>query len=201
LKSERWAVLISGRGSNLAALLELREEIDIRLVVSSSARALGLLRAKRAGVATALTPMTPATKPGAEPGVMKIDWVALHALLKAARVTHVFLAGFMKIVPASFVAKFPAGHLVNLHPSLLPLYPGLDSIERAFKDGTNIGVTVHEVIEQVDAGKIILQRRTLTAGESKLYSPAVSLEQAEFLVHVDEQRVIREAIRRWHPSK
>ena len=192
-----WAVLISGRGSNLGALLELREEIDIRLVVSSNARAPGLLRAKRAGVPTALTPTVPATSAGAKPGARKIDWPALRAQLRTAGVTHVFLAGFMKIVPPSFVASFAPGHIVNLHPSLLPSYPGLNSIERAHADGAAIGVTVHEVVEEVDAGKVILQRRTLTTTELRAYS----LAQAEFLVHVDEQRLIKEAIRRWQPNR
>lgn len=182
---KRWGVLISGRGSNLAALLDTRPETDLRLVVSSSAQAYGLLRAKRAGVPTALAPTLPNSK--------KIDWSALDKMLREARVTHVFLAGFMKVIPASFVDAW-VGRIVNLHPSLLPTYPGLNSIERAYADGAAIGLTVHEVTAEVDAGKIIYQRRSLKPHEIHEYS----LDSVEFKVHVDEQRAVKEAIRRWN---
>jgi len=184
MNSKRWAVWISGRGSNLAALLELRDEIDVRLVVSSTPKAYGLLRARRAGVPTMLTPFLPETK--------KIDWPELGRVLRARGVTHIFLAGFMKIVPASFVAEWQ-GRIVNLHPSLLPKYPGLRSIERAYEDGADIGITVHEVNEEVDAGKVICQRRCLKADEVREYS----LREVEFFVHVDEQRTVKEVARRW----
>lgn len=184
MSSKRWAVLISGRGSNLAALLELREEIDIRLVVSSSAQAYGLLRARRTGVPTQLTPFVSGTK--------KIDWTELNRVLRAHGITHIFLAGFMKIVPESFVAEW-RGRIVNLHPSLLPKYPGLKSIERAYEAGDSIGITVHEVNEEVDAGDVICQRRCLNAAEVREYS----LREVEFFVHVDEQRTVKEVARRW----
>lgn len=185
---KRWGVLISGRGSNLAALLETRDEVDLRLVVSSSPTAYGLLRARRAGVAVAATPLVlnPAT------GKKKIDWTALDQVLRKAGVTHIFLAGFMKVIPASFVEAW-AGRIVNLHPSILPEYPGLNSIERAFHDGAAIGLTVHEVTAEVDAGKIISQRRSLNPHEIREYS----LDAVEFQIHVDEQRAVKEAIRRW----
>lgn len=185
MKRPTWAVLISGRGSNLAALLELRDEIDIRLVISSRANAPGLLRARRAGIPTLLTPFIQGTK--------KIDWDFLYTELKSALVTHVFLAGFMKIVPPAFIARFPAGSIVNLHPSLLPAYPGLNSIERAHSEGTELGATVHEVVAEVDAGKIICQRHTLS-GQALAACP---FPEAEFLVHVDEQRIIKETLRKW----
>lgn len=191
MNRRRWAVLISGRGSNLAALLDLRDEIDIRIVMSSEPKAYGLLRARRAGVPTALTPMVEvATKSGQKK--LRIDWPQLEAELHRAGVTHIFLAGFMRIVPADFISRWQ-GRILNLHPSLLPQYPGLDSIARAFNERASIGVTVHEVNEEVDAGEIICQRHSLNAEELKNYS----LASAEFLVHVDEQRVVKEAIRRW----
>lgn len=182
---KRWGILISGRGSNLAALLETREHNDIRLVVSSKSTAYGLLRARRAGVPTALTPLKPGTK--------RIDWLALDSLLREAGVTHIFLAGFMKVLPSDFVERW-AGRMINLHPSLLPLYPGLESIERAHADGTAIGITIHEVTAEVDAGEILLQRRSVDSNAAR----RMSLEQAEFLVHVDEQRAVKEAIERWN---
>lgn len=200
---KHWAVLISGRGSNLAALLECRDEIDLRLVVSSEAGACGLVRARRAGVPTCVTPYRPddnRTSGGAVPGAPrprpKIDWVALDEQLRARGITHLFLAGFMRIVPTSFIAKWNS-RILNLHPSLLPAYPGLRSIERAFTDGSDLGVTVHEVTPQVDAGTIVRQRRSLNAGQVRAYAQSSSFQFAEFLVHVDEQRVVKEAIRRW----
>lgn len=185
----RWAVMISGRGSNLASLLECREEIDIRLVVSSSAEATGLLRAKRAGVPTEVTPMMA----GSKPGTRKIDWDATIGLIDRSGANHLFLAGFMKLVPAKLIERFSPGRIVNLHPSLLPAYPGLKSIERAYADRHDLGCTVHEVIEEVDAGKVLCRRRTLAGGDCG----SVRAESAEFLVHVDEQRIVREVFRRW----
>jgi phosphoribosylglycinamide formyltransferase 1 len=185
----RWGVLISGRGSNLGALIDARATcgdsfFDLRLVLSSSPLASGLLRARRAGIPTDLIPYAAGTK--------KIDWVALDRRLRKEGVTHLFLAGFMKIVPASFVENW-RGRILNLHPSLLPLYPGLGSIEKAYSDGAPMGLTVHEVNEEVDAGQIVLQRVTTGKDQSR----DRSLETAEFYVHIDEQRAVKEAVEKW----
>lgn len=201
MRRPRWAVMISGRGSNLAALLELRDEIDIRLVVSSSPKAFGLLRARRAGVPTMLAPHLAApnatfgARSGATSGAKKIDWVKLDEMLRAQGVTHIFLAGFMKVVPGSFVELW-RGRIVNLHPSLLPSYPGLDSISRALGEHADLGCTVHQVTEEVDAGEILVSRRCLRGPETVGFAP----ELAEFLVHVDEQRLVKETLRRWMPD-
>jgi phosphoribosylglycinamide formyltransferase-1 len=171
LLKKRWAVFISGTGSNLGALLEQRGSVDLRLVVSSSSQAHGLLKAKRAGVPTLIL-----SKP--------IDWQSLLVSLKEFNVNAIFLAGFMKIIPQSFIEDFK-GFIVNLHPSLLPAYPGLQSIEKAFQDQKPLGVSVHAVIPEVDAGEILLQRRTEAHEDFK---------NTEFLVHVSEQRLVREVI-------
>lgn len=184
-----WAVLISGRGSNLSRLLDDLDEVPIKLVVSSDAQAGGLWRAKRMGIETALTPLESyVTKSGV--AKERIDWAKLTEDLRSRGITHVCLAGFMRIVPASFVADWE-NRLINLHPSLLPEYPGLESIERAYADQADIGVTVHFVNEEVDAGKIISQRRCLKKQDVSRYS----LDLTEFLVHVTEQRLLREAVR------
>ncbi len=175
----RWAVLISGRGSNLGALLDLRDGVDVALVVSSSPSAYGLLRARRAGVPTRVLPRP-------------IDWPALDAELRALGVTHVFLAGFMRIVPETFVVAWE-NRLVNLHPSLLPKYPGLKSIERAFAADDDVGVTVHAVDAGVDTGPIVARRRSLNRPKGRGYS----LELAELQVHIDEQRLVREVALKW----
>ena len=182
LPMRRWGVLISGRGSNLGALIDARaQNLDLRIVISSSRDAVGILRARRAGIAAEVAAV--------REGTNKIDWVALDQRLVAAGVNHVFLAGFMKIVPPSFIAKW-RGRIVNLHPSLLPTYPGLHSIERAYNEKAPMGLTIHEVNEEVDGGEIICQR--LTRAEN------VAFDAAEFLVHVDEQRTIQEAAVRWN---
>lgn len=184
-----WAVLISGRGSNLSSLLDHLDELPIKLVLSSSAEAGGLWRAKRMGVEAALVPTEIyRTKDNIEK--RRIDWPKLTAVLRSRGITHVCLAGFMKIVPASFVADWE-NRLINLHPSLLPAYPGLESIERAHADKQDIGVTVHFVNEEVDAGRVISQRRCLKKREVSRYS----LDLTEFLVHVTEQRILRDAVR------
>ncbi len=173
----RLAVLISGRGSNLASLLEHADEIDVQLIVSSNDSADGLLKARRAGVATFIL-------------AKKIDWDQLDLELARHRITHICLAGFMKIVPRNFVANW-RGRMINLHPSLLPKYPGLESLSAAHEAGDDIGVTVHEVDEGVDTGKIILQRRCLMSAETKGYS----LAHAEFVAHVTEQRLLTRVVR------
>ena len=201
---------------------------DIALVVSSSPKAYGLLRAKRAGLRTRLTPLCDASPNLQNPSKVskKIDWDALDLELRTGGITHIFLAGFMKVIPAQFVKAW-TGRIINLHPSLLPSYPGLHSIERAMNDGVPIGITIHEVVAEVDAGKILLQRRTFgplddcapgnrlsqssdydaSAASRSLYelpirgySPYDSANEIETRVHIDEQRAVKEAILKWKSS-
>lgn len=170
---KRWAVFISGTGSNLGALLDLRSEVDIRLVISSSKKALGLLKARRSGVPTLVL-----DRP--------INWKQLLEKLNQYSINAIFLAGFMKVVPAEFIKNF-SGLILNLHPSLLPEYPGLESIKRAYEDQANMGCTIHHVVPEVDAGPIIRQKKT---------SRYNSLEDSEFAVHIAEQSLVREVVLR-----
>lgn len=172
-----WAVFISGRGSNLQALLDLRADVEIRLVVSSSAKAPGLLRARRQGVPTLVLPK-------------KIDWTALDVELRERGITHLFLAGFMKIVPAEFVDRW-TNRILNVHPSLLPAYPGLHALEISHAEGAEMGVTVHVVTAGMDEGPRLLQRRCLRKGHSQ------SLETARIEIARTEQKLVREAVARW----
>lgn len=168
---KRWCVMISGTGSNLNALLN--SGANIALVVSSTPNAFGLLKARRYGIPTLIL-----SRP--------IDWGGLLEDLKRYRIDNIFLAGFMKIVPESFLKSF-WGTIVNLHPSLLPKYPGLDSIQKAFQNNDELGCTVHHVIPAVDSGEIIFQRRVPTLS---------TLEGSEFMVHISEQRLVTEAVKR-----
>ena len=182
MRARRWSVFISGRGSNLAAALDGRRECeglyDVALVVSSSDEAAGLARARRDAVPTLVLPG-------------KIEWPELTRTLRGRGVTHILLAGFMRIVRPEFCREW-AGHLFNLHPSLLPSYPGLDSIARARADGRDVGATIHEAIEAVDAGRIHFQRRSISGADAL----GASENDVEFRVHVDEQRLVRHALER-----
>ncbi len=171
----KWAIFISGRGSNLAAAIDEVGE-DIKLVVVSSPKASGLLRAKRAGVSILQLPRP-------------INWPQLTRELKERQINKIFLLGFMKIVPLEFIQSF-SDSIFNLHPSLLPLYPGLDSIKRAYEDGANIGISVHRVIPEVDAGEILLQKTSFDRSRDE----KLSLEVTELKVHQDEQLLVRKAI-------
>jgi phosphoribosylglycinamide formyltransferase 1 len=147
------AVLISGEGSNLQALLDSvhgQHGIEIVGVVSSRAEARGLERAKRAGVETAVFSLAD------EPDRAKRD-EELATWLEARGVELVVLAGFMELLTPAFIRRF-SGRIVNVHPALLPAFPGLGAIEQALEHGVKVaGVTVHFVDEGVDSGPIILQ--------------------------------------------
>jgi phosphoribosylglycinamide formyltransferase 1 len=151
--SFRVAVLISGEGSNLQALLESvqgRDGIEIVAVASSRAEARGLERAERAGVETAVFSLAD------EPDRERRD-DALAGWLEERRVELVVLAGFMELLTPAFIRRF-AGRIVNVHPALLPAFPGLGAIEQALEHGVKVaGVTVHFVDEGVDSGPILLQ--------------------------------------------
>ncbi len=147
------AVLVSGRGSNLQALLDRSAagaRFRIGLVVSDRADAGALARAAAAGV--------PARIVRARAGELRAGFgVRLDAALAGAGIDLVCLAGFLRILGSGFVARW-RGRLLNVHPSLLPAYPGLDTHARALRDGAlRHGCTVHWVRPAVDAGPIIAQ--------------------------------------------
>ena len=149
---KRVAVLISGRGSNLQALLDARQDTyDIVLVVSNVPGAAGLDRAREAGVEA----LTLDHKPyGKDREAFERD---LDHLLVLRNIEIVALAGFMRVLTPFFVRAW-AGRLVNIHPSLLPKYPGINTHARALEAGDAAhGATVHLVVEEVDAGEIIGQ--------------------------------------------
>jgi phosphoribosylglycinamide formyltransferase-1 len=147
-------ILISGRGSNLGAILravqDKRLEARVRVVVSNRPAAAGLELAQAAGVASAVLPH------GKFPDRASYD-AALVTLLREHHVDTVALAGFDRILGGVFLRAFP-GRVVNIHPALLPAFPGLHAQRQALEFGARIaGVTVHFVDEQVDHGPIIGQ--------------------------------------------
>jgi phosphoribosylglycinamide formyltransferase 1 len=149
----RVAVLVSGAGTNLQALLDTvhgRHGIEIVAVGSSNPAAGGLARAERAGVSTAVFPMADHADRAARDRALG-DW------LEANSADLVVLAGFMELLDPTLVRRF-AGRMINVHPALLPAFPGVRAIEQALDYGVKvIGVTVHFVDEGVDTGPIILQ--------------------------------------------
>jgi phosphoribosylglycinamide formyltransferase-1 len=174
VRKTRWAVWISGTGSNLGALLEMSDFCEVGLVVSSKKTAAGLLKAKRAMVRTLILEKN-------------VDWESLHKLHLENQIDAIYLAGFMKIVPPVFIDKWK-NRIVNVHPSLLPDYPGLESIERAYQDGNALGATVHRVVKEVDAGEKLFQMKTQTV---------LSLDDSARLVHLSEQKMARKVLRSW----
>lgn len=146
----RIAVLISGRGSNLSALLGNDCGGDITVVGSNKAEAKGLDVARDAGVAAfAISHKDFASREAFD--------AALVAELNKHEVDLVVLAGFMRILTPVFTNAF-AGRLINIHPSLLPSFPGVDTHERALAEGVKLhGCTVHFVTPELDRGPIIMQ--------------------------------------------
>lgn len=151
---KRVGALISGRGSNLQALLDACADpafpAEIALVVSNQAEAQGLARAERAGVATRTIPHRDF------PDRAAFD-AAMTAAFEDAGVELVCMAGFLRLVTEGFVAHW-RDRLINIHPSLLPLFKGLDTHARALAAGVKVhGCTVHYVRHEMDTGPIVGQ--------------------------------------------
>lgn len=151
----RVAILISGRGSNMAALIQAAMAsnfpAEISVVISNRADAGGLERARASGIQT----VTIESKPfGNDRAGFE---AALQAALDEHRVELICLGGFMRLLTAEFVQRW-YGRMLNIHPSLLPAFPGLDPHGKALGAGVKIsGATVHFVIPETDAGPILMQ--------------------------------------------
>jgi phosphoribosylglycinamide formyltransferase-1 len=183
-RSFRLVVLASGSGSNLQAILDQlhgRDGIEVVGVGSDKPGARALERAVAAGVETAVFPADAyADRLGRDAALA--DWVeARHADL-------VVLAGYMQLLSEPFVARF-SGRIVNVHPALLPAFPGLDAIGQALEAGVQeTGVTVHFVDEGIDTGPVILQRRVpVPVGRER--------QVLEAAIHSVEHQLYPEAIR------
>ncbi|MEX1032073.1 MAG: phosphoribosylglycinamide formyltransferase [Cellvibrionaceae bacterium] len=163
--STKVAVLISGSGTNLQALIDAQQRgelsADIAVVVSNRPEVMGLRRAQQAGIPTQVIDHTQFNSRTAFDKAMMvaIDQYAPDLLV---------LAGFMRILTPEFVAHYP-GRMMNIHPSLLPKYPGLHTHRRALDAGDRYhGVTVHFVTEQLDGGPAIVQARVpVEAGDTE----------------------------------
>jgi phosphoribosylglycinamide formyltransferase 1 len=155
MSRKRVAVLISGRGSNMAALIEAAKDksypAEIALVLSNRPDAGGLLVARAAGIATEVVDHVAFGKD------RTAFESALQAVLEKNHINIVCLAGFMRLLTATFVRKWQ-NRLLNIHPALLPAFKGLDTHKRVLEAGKKIhGATVHFVVAEMDSGPIIVQ--------------------------------------------
>ncbi len=151
----RVAVLISGRGSNMSALIEAARAHDfpaeITLVISNKPEAAGLARANDRGVPTLVIDSRPF---GNDRAAFETE---LQSALEADRIDLICLGGFMRLLTDDFVNRW-AGRMLNIHPSLLPSFRGLDPHGQALRAGVKIsGATVHFVTPSMDAGPIVMQ--------------------------------------------
>ena len=183
--SLRVGVLLSGEGSNLQALIDSvhsQGEAEIVCVGSNNPDAHGLERAAEAGIDRGVFAASDYELREERDRALG-DWLDLH------RVGLVVSAGFMELLGEAFVRRF-AGRIVNVHPSLLPAFPGLRAIEQAIEHGVRVtGVTVHFMDEGVDSGPILLQE----AFDLVPYSGDIAA--VERRIHEIEHRLLPQAVR------
>jgi phosphoribosylglycinamide formyltransferase 1 len=184
----RVAILISGRGSNMVALIEAATSKDfpaeIVVVISNRADAGGLERAKASGIPTVTIESKPFGK----------DRAAFEAALQAAldqhRVELICLGGFMRLFTAEFVQRW-YGRMLNIHPSLLPSFPGLDPQGQALRAGVKIsGAPVHFVIPETDAGPILMQGAVAVADDDTAETLAERILKVEHRIYPDALRLL-----------
>jgi phosphoribosylglycinamide formyltransferase-1 len=178
-------VLASGGGTNLQAILDQlhagEEEIEVVGVGSDKPDATALERARKAGVETAAFPTAEYDDRAARDRALG-DWI------ESREADLVVLAGYMQLLSSEFVGRF-RNRVVNVHPALLPAFPGIDAVQQAIDHGSKItGVTVHFVDEGVDSGPIILQRPVPIALSR-------DWDETEEAIHATEHALLPETIR------
>ena len=184
----RVAILISGRGSNMSALIAATRQQDfpakIVVVIANRADAGGLERAAAAGIPT----LTIESKPFGR------DRAGFEAVLQSALEQHntelICLGGFMRLFTAEFVQRW-YGRMLNIHPSLLPSFPGLEPQAQALRAGVKIsGATVHFVIPETDAGPIVMQGAVAVRDDDTLETLAARILQIEHRIYPDALRLV-----------
>jgi phosphoribosylglycinamide formyltransferase-1 len=184
----RVAILISGRGSNMVALIEAAKAknfpAEIVVVISNRADAGGLAKAAESGVTT----FTIESKPFGK------DRAAFEAALQSALDQHkvelICLGGFMRLLTAEFVQRW-YGRMLNIHPSLLPSFPGLEPQGQALAAGVKIsGATVHFVIPETDAGPILMQGAVAVCDGDTADTLAARILEVEHRIYPDALRLV-----------
>ncbi|AUC96691.1 MULTISPECIES: phosphoribosylglycinamide formyltransferase [Bradyrhizobium] len=184
----RTAILISGRGSNMAALIEAAEAQDypaeIAVVISNRADAPGLEKAAAHGVPTVVIPSKPFGKDRAG------FEVVLQKALDDNKVEFICLGGFMRLFTADFARRW-YGRMLNIHPSLLPCFPGLDPHGQALRAGVKLsGATVHFVIPETDAGPIVMQGAVTVADDDTAETLAARVIRIEHRIYPEALRLL-----------
>ncbi|MBI1749700.1 MAG: phosphoribosylglycinamide formyltransferase [Acidobacteria bacterium] len=186
---KRIGVLLSGRGSNFEALAESVAagripNAEIALVVSNREGAAGIEKAKARGIETRVIPSK---------GLQREEHDRLVvAALEEKQVELVCLAGYMRLLSPLFVRAFP-GKILNVHPSLLPAFPGLEAQRQALEHGVKVtGCTVHFVDENLDAGPIVLQATVVIRDEDTAESLSERILREEHRVYSEAVRIVLE---------
>jgi len=180
-------ILISGRGSNMVALVDAVKsgEIptsEIAVVISDKPNAAGLEKARERGVEAIVIERRGRTRQEHDAEII--------AKLKSRGVELVCLAGYMRLLSRDFIKAFPY-KIVNIHPSLLPLYPGLNAQKQALEHGARVsGCTVHFVNEDLDAGPVILQRSVNVLQGDTLETLSERILEQEHLAYVEAVKSI-----------
>jgi len=188
----RLAILLSGRGSNFAAIHDAiaRGELDAEIVcvISNRADAAGIERAREWGLdAHVIENRAFASRPAHEYEVLRV--------LDHAKPDFIVLAGYMRLLSAEFVAKYP-NRMLNIHPSLLPAFPGVDAQKQAIEYGVRVsGCTVHFVDENLDAGPIIVQRAVEVRDGDDADSLAARILEQEHAAYVEA--LVKLATKQW----
>ena len=183
----RIGILISGRGSNMVALADAIQsgEIpnsEVSVVISDKANAAGLEKARHRGVDTAVFERKGRTREEHDAEII--------AELQKRDVELVCLAGYMRLLSCDFIKAFP-NRIVNIHPSLLPSFPGLDAQAQALRHGVKItGCTVHFVNEALDAGPIILQREVEVREDDNIETLSARILEQEHETYVQAVTIL-----------
>lgn len=175
-------ILISGRGSNMTAIVEAVQsgripDAEIVVVISDKSKAQGLEKAKARGVETVVVTRNKRSREEHDAEII--------AELRKRNVEIVCLAGYMRLLSSDFVRAFP-NKIINIHPSLLPSFPGLDAQKQAFDYGVKItGCTVHFVDEDLDHGAIILQKSVEVSNDETAESLSAKILKQEHALYIE----------------
>src|SRR5215470_13404667 len=186
VQAKKLGILLSGRGSNFEAIADSiqsgRLDAEIAIVISNRAEAPGLESARRRGLNAKLIPSKGRTREDHDADVA--------AALKNAQVDLVCLAGYMRLLSPEFVRAFP-NRILNIHPSLLPAFPGLEAQKQAFEYGVKIsGCTVHFVDEHLDHGAIILQKAVPVLESDDAHSLAARILEQEHIAYYEAIKMV-----------
>lgn len=183
---KKLGILLSGRGSNFEAIMDSiqagRLPAEVAIVISNRAEAPGLESARRRGLNAKLIPSKGRVREEHDAEVV--------AALKDANVDLICLAGYMRLLSPEFIRAFP-NRILNIHPSLLPAFPGLEAQKQAFEYGAKIsGCTVHFVDEHLDHGAIILQKAVPVLENDDAHSLAIRILEQEHVAYTEAIKLV-----------